>query len=673
MVRATTVLGAALAGLLALASPAAGAPDDRDGDRISDRLEPVLGRTAPGVRLPVIVGLRRAASAERLRALERRSGRSFAGERRFTTIDAFAAALDAAQVTALAREGDVVRVEPDFTVRKLNGAAQAWFGAAKARLDVPALDGSADGSSAYTPRDLVAAVIDTGIDASHVDLDGGKVIAFVDCNDRRQCAAGAPFDGDGHGTHIAATLAGEGQGNASLRGVAPGAALVGVRVLDSRGEGTSSDAVAGIDYVVRNRATLGVEGINLSFGDDSCVTSGGADALSRAVNAAAAAGIVVAVAAGNSGPGQCSVGSPAGAAGALTVGAMADLEFGGFYLADFSSRGPTIDGRVKPDVVGPGVGIDSAAAGSRSGYRQLSGTSMASPFVLGVALLMREADPRLDPEAVRRLVRGSAVDWGVGGPDPEYGAGRLDAHAALRAAGAPVGSPPAVPGHRSFAGSLGVGAVQELPFQVRDPRFPIAVTVGWAGLVSSLQATLVSPAGQVVADDSASDRQRVLSHRPAAGGVYRLRLGSALGGQFMADVSAGFEAPTAAAVASVRRPPVARAVAADPLAARIRRYLRRLGRRRIARLRRFRLAVRAPVPGAYGVRVLVLRKGRRPVTLATGALRFPRAGTARLTLRLTPGGRRLLKKTRRPRLRVRVAFTPRDGVPQRKVTTFRVR
>src|SRR5918999_508692 len=174
MARVTSVLGAALAGVLALGSRAAGAPDDRDGDRVSDRLEPALGRLGPGACLPVTVQLRGPASSERVRALERRAPGSWGGERRFSTIRAFASALGAEQLAALAREPDVLRIEPDFPIRKLNGPAQASFGVAKARADVPGLDGNADGSPAYSAGDLVAAVVDTGIDASHVDLDGGK-------------------------------------------------------------------------------------------------------------------------------------------------------------------------------------------------------------------------------------------------------------------------------------------------------------------------------------------------------------------------------------------------------------------------------------------------------------------------------------------------------------------
>jgi serine protease AprX len=138
-------------------------------------------------------------------------------------VDGFAARVTERQVAALARRSGVVSVEQDAPVRALNDSAQAAFGVAEARRDDPRLDGDRDGSAArYSRRDMVAAVIDTGIDARHRDLDEGKVIGFADCSSA-PCRVRRPYDDNGHGTHMAATLAGEGDARADrrLRGVLP--------------------------------------------------------------------------------------------------------------------------------------------------------------------------------------------------------------------------------------------------------------------------------------------------------------------------------------------------------------------------------------------------------------------------------------------------------------------
>src|SRR5262249_15426385 len=155
---------------------------------------------------------------------------------------------------------------------------------------------------------------------------------------------------------------------------------------------------------------FGIEVVNMSLGDDH--SSSGNDALSRAVNRAAEAGIVVCVAAGNSGPDLYTTGSPAAAAEAITVGSVADPGKGGFFLDRFSSRGPTADGRVKPDLCAPGYQILAARAGTVSGYVRYSGTSMATPFVAGLAALMREANPNLTPADVKDILKQTAVHFG---------------------------------------------------------------------------------------------------------------------------------------------------------------------------------------------------------------------------------------------------------------------
>lgn len=523
---------------------------DRDEDRVFDDLESRLAEEPAGEDIPVIVTLRKDASRERIDEIEEEVG-TLDDVDRFEVIDAFSATVTEEQIATLADSPEVEHVEEDSPVYAFNASAQQSFGVAKARSDAPGLDGDSDGApTAYSGRDLVAAVIDTGIDKAHPDLDGGKVIGFKDfVNDR----SGA-YDDQGHGTHVAGTIAGEGtSGTDDGRGVAPGAGLVGVKVLDSNGSGRTSDVVAGIDWVVAHKGDYGIEAINLSLGTSGC--SDGTDADSQAVDRAVQAGIVVAVAAGNEGPGRCKIGSPGAAAGALTVGAMADTGAGGFHQAYFSSRGRTLDGRLKPDVSAPGVKIRSAKANS-TGYETLNGTSMATPFAAGTALLMLDADSDLAPDEIRRKMRDTAIDWGLGddntsegssGRDIDYGAGRLDAYAALASAGAILTAPPLAPKHVVREGSLsGSGDQDQYAIPVSDRRFPIAATMIMPGVTEGesrdpdFDIGLFDPSGSEVAASTYLTRQEELSHNPASTGTYTLRVRSNAGaGNYFVDLSGG--------------------------------------------------------------------------------------------------------------------------------------
>lgn len=552
-------LGAVLL-YLSLSASASASPvaADRDADKVFDDLERRLARAGASDEVGVIVALSAPGTAARVEALAEEVG-GFATGRRFTLVDAFSARMTRAQVRALARSPEVEHVEENSRLRALNDSAQDSFGVTRARVDA-GVDGDGDGAPAwYSPVDLVAAVLDTGIDASHRDLDGRKVLAFVDCLGRR-CGSAWPSDGNGHGTHVAATLAGEGDGRVDrlYRGVAPGAGLVGVRVLNAEGAGTADDFLAGLQWVVANKAALGIEAVNVSVGASGC--SDGSDVLSRAIDGATDAGLVVVVAAGNEGPGSCTIGTPAAARGALTVGAMSDLSTAGFGLAASSSRGPTADGRVKPDIGAPAVDIRSAAAGTGSGYAEASGTSMSAPFVAGVALLMLDVNPALQPGEVKARMMGAAVDWGSPGPDPEYGAGRLDAYAAVRAAGAGIASPPAVPTHASVAGALeGPNASVEYRLPVADTRFPLAATLTvptpGAATSSDFDLELLDPRGVTVAAGRTALRQEQLSYPAPGPGSYTLRVSSAgAGGAFVVDLSAGLAAAPVVAARDVERP-----------------------------------------------------------------------------------------------------------------------
>ena len=543
-----------LAALIAPASASAQSAD-ADGDRILDELEARAAPLAATDQVNVIVVLRERATAERAARLTAASGLDVA--RRFSLIDAVAGRVPKGRLEALARNPLVEHVQRNRPVRAFNDSAQEAYGVTAARTNVPTVEGNADGNlSTYSAGDLVAAVIDSGIDAGHRDLDEGKVIAFKDFVG----TSTTPYDNNGHGTHVAATLAGEGDARADLKykGVAPGAALVGVKVLDSSGNGTEADVVDGIEWTVTNKATYGIEAINLSLGAVGC--SDGSEADSLAVNAAFDAGLVVSVAAGNEGPGQCTVGSPGAAPKSLTVGSMADFGPLGFYQAYNSSRGKTLDGRVKPDISAPGVQITSADSGTTTGYFEGSGTSAATPFVTGVALLMREVSPALTPQQVKDKIMQTAEDWGRGssnivgtvGADPEYGAGRLNAYEALKSAGAALGTAPPGPVHQHFDGTLSntPGAQMNFSVVVRDTRFPIAATMIMPQVVPGSTGNpdfdlyLLDPSGATVDSSEFTTRQEEVGFQPTVTGTYTVRVRRFTGsGQFMVDTSAGVNDP----------------------------------------------------------------------------------------------------------------------------------
>ena len=461
-----------LALVLGATAPAQAAPAtaDRDGDGVFDDLEARVQETPPSQAVRVIVMLESEPSRARVERLEGEV-ESLDARSRFGLIDAFEAVVDAGEVRELAGENGVATVARDAPVRALNNSAQADFGLAAARQE-SGLNGG-DASDAYSKDDLVAAVIDTGIDAGHLDLNQGKVIGFKDLVNGRTTA----YDDQGHGTHVAATIAGDGDASGgTYRGVAPRAALVGVKVLDDKGSGMASDVIAGVQWAVDNRATYGIEVINLSLGTTGC--SAGTDPESLAVNSAVAAGLVVVAAAGNEGPGACTIGSPGAASGALTVGAVADTGAAGIYLASFSSRGPTSSGATKPDIVAPGVNITSAAAGSSSGYFTASGTSMAAPFTAGVTLLMLEANPALTPANVKQMLMSAADDRGQVGADSDFGAGLIDPYSSLQAAGATgLTAAPPLPAQTLLSESLSSAEPKDWFALTPEGGKPLAVTL----------------------------------------------------------------------------------------------------------------------------------------------------------------------------------------------------
>lgn len=270
-----------------------------------------------------------------------------------------------------------------------HGITKIWLdGKVRATLDrsVPRIGTPTAWEAGYEGDGVAVGVLDTGVDADHPDLVG-RVARAVDFSGSPSGAA----DTRGHGTHVAATIAGTGAAtDGTRRGVAPGAGLLVGKVLGDDGFGYESWVIAGMEWA----AAEGARVVNMSLGAGP---TDGTDPVSQAVNTLTEqTGTLFVVAAGNEGRDQ-SIGSPGAAAAALTVGAV-DLDD---ELADFSSRGPRVgDDALKPEITAPGVGIIAArAAGTMMGepidelHTAASGTSMAAPHVAGAAALLAQVHP----------------------------------------------------------------------------------------------------------------------------------------------------------------------------------------------------------------------------------------------------------------------------------------
>lgn len=267
-------------------------------------------------------------------------------------------------------------------------------------------------------------ILDTGIDAAHPDF-AGRIQALEDFT-----GTGTPVDDYGHGTHIASIAVGSGAASDGVyKGVAPNASLLVAKVLDNQGNGRMSDVMGGIEWAVDKNADILV--LSLSTED----SSDGTDALCTMVNAVVDRGKIVVVAAGNGGPTPYTIGSPGAADRAITVGATIDDG----EIAEYSGRGPTADGRTKPEVVAPGSNVTAALASStlfgtpvNELYTSVTGSSMAAPHVAGICALIWSANLALLPDDVKWLLMDTAVD--LGKPPNDQGTGRVDAFDAVKAA-----------------------------------------------------------------------------------------------------------------------------------------------------------------------------------------------------------------------------------------------
>lgn len=298
-----------------------------------------------------------------------------------------------------------------------------------------------------TGKGVVVAVLDDGAYEQHPDFQG-KIAAHYDAGNAgspvqrpSQVDVLAPAGEDGHGTHVAGTVIGQGgESGGVYKGVAPDAKFVNVKVFSGPNQTTSDLVLKGLDWTLDNAERLKIRVAVMSLGGRP---SDGTDALSRGVNVAVDKGLVIVAASGNAGPAAKSVTSPGAAERAITVGAVDKQK----RVASFSSRGPTLDGRVKPDLAAPGVNIVSTVppvstggvnnilqGGRTSYYGPLSGTSMAAPHVAGVVALMLQANPTLSPQDIKRMLLVTAQEIGKPGIDNETGYGFVNGAAAVQVA-----------------------------------------------------------------------------------------------------------------------------------------------------------------------------------------------------------------------------------------------
>lgn len=565
------------------ALPRATTVNDADGDKLFDTLEAryLEARAAgtPDPALRTIVVFRDSVATEDGLREARAALPMLDPVVTFHIIPGFSADLTASQARDLASLEAVRQVQwshpgsPELeTARHFTGAEAAWsdYG----------FDGDRDGEPGdFSADDVVILVSDTGFDSEHQDLPPHKFLAFLDMGEESD---DDPYESGSHGTHVASIASGLGAADGKYRGVAPGAALVGAKITPACSGGTSllitsygrtcqegpgahELAIKALEWAVETQNDTSVDITTISFGFG--IATDGTDALELAMDKAWDAGLVNFKSTGNSGPEPGTMTVPAAARGILATGAMRDPSgspdepANGFQLASFSSRGPTTDGRVKPDLAAPGVAVSAARAGTTDEYVAFSGTSMASPFAAGTAALVLDANPALTPDEVRQVLFESSRDWGAIGPDNEYGNGRIDVLRAVEYAAyladdtfRRTATAPVVPGHQNLEIHLDIQGVGSETFEVEDAGTPLSATLiametPSDGALWLVNAQVVGPEGQRTDIDHVRTlakfpgRHIVINILPTEEGEHRLEILGEPNTVVSVDISAGIALP----------------------------------------------------------------------------------------------------------------------------------
>ncbi|MFS0694828.1 S8 family serine peptidase [Streptomyces nitrosporeus] len=331
------------------------------------------------------------------------------------------AALSAGKDTARAFWEDISRTPKARSLD--NGIAKLWLdGRSEALLkeSVPQVNAPQAWAEGFDGEGTKVAVLDTGIDIDHPDVKDRIVAA-------RSFVPGEEVDDkNGHGTHVASTIAGSGAASGGdNKGVAPAADLMVGKVLSDGGSGADSGIIEAMEWAKAEGADI----VSMSLG--SPVADDGTDPMAQAVNALSAdGGPLFVIAAGNA-YGAGTIGSPGSADKALTVAAVDKND----NRADFSSMGPLVRSYgLKPDLSAPGVGINAAASQSVPGiegmYQSMNGTSMATPHVAGAAAILKQRHPDWPGQRIKDALMSSSGELPAYTPY-EQGTGRLDVKAAV--------------------------------------------------------------------------------------------------------------------------------------------------------------------------------------------------------------------------------------------------
>lgn len=480
---------------------------DADRNKVFDDLDADLAQASEDDRRNVLVLLTEAPDAGTIASLESSIGAftvisnkatpTDIEGRPWTLIPGFAAHLSKRQIYDLAEMNIARQIETDYPVELAVSLDTEKVAAGVELIRNTAGyeytgDLAGDGIKNYSENDIVACILDTGIKSDLLDLDEGQVIRWKDLMPANEQT---PVDTAAlpHGTWVAGVLAGQGNITPLYQGVAPGTALVVVRVGDTPASAINATRVIdGMEYCVDQKDQFNIRILSMSLGaqpDIFCSMSSDATAMATAANAAWNAGLVVVAAAGNGGPGTCTVLSPASASKVIAVGLMSDplnptcaipnsgSTTHGWFIYSGSGRGK-ITGQIKPDILAPGHCIrtvnwnvtENTLCAGQGDYCDLGGTSLGTAFMSGVVSLMLHANltgwtpgrANITPDQIKENLTLTAEKWGptISSTPPynyDYGAGRLRAFEAVsRVKTGTPGTGPAGPDHHFKIDSVGL-------------------------------------------------------------------------------------------------------------------------------------------------------------------------------------------------------------------------